>query len=63
LSAQLRVDYLKVEEISAIAVASIVFGGSCWSLLWKAFHLLEPEKLDEVLCRLTPYLIARFGEA
>jgi hypothetical protein len=53
---------LEAGESSAIAFASLLFGGSCWASLPKAFNALDPAKLDEVLLILSPLLAAKFNE-
>lgn len=62
LLAQSMVKTLSTEEISAIAFASVLFGGSCWSSLPRLFNSLDPAKLDEVLMLLSPHFAAMFNE-
>ena len=62
LLAQKKVDDLSVEEITAIAFASVLFGGSVWASLPKMFHRVEPSKLEDVLCSLCPLLVPRFND-
>ena len=61
LHAQTSVEDLSVEEIAAIAFASVLFGGSAWTSLPKMFSNIEPSKLDLVFHFLCPLLVARFN--
>jgi len=59
--AKSKLEDLSVEEITAVTFASMLFGGSCWEQLPKAFNSLEPSKLEDVLCSLRPLLVAKFN--
>jgi hypothetical protein len=54
---------LSVEEITAIAFASVLFGSSCWASLPKMFGALEPITLDDVLCSLRLLLASKFNDS
>lgn len=62
LLAHSMVKTLSVEKISALAFASILFGGSCWASLPKMFNNLEPAKLDETFLLLSPRFATKFNE-
>ena len=59
--AQSKVDLLSNEEISSIAFASVLFGGSAWKSLPNMFNSLEPAKLEDVLSFLEPLLTGKFN--
>jgi hypothetical protein len=46
LLAQIKAKNLSVEEISSLAFASVLFGGSCWASLPRMFNLLDAQVLD-----------------
>jgi hypothetical protein len=61
VSAQDDTMALSSEEISSIAFASVLFGGSAWASLPKMLSSLEPSKLDDTLSSLCSLLVAKFG--
>jgi hypothetical protein len=62
LLAQLKAKELSSEEISSIAFASVLFGGSVWVSLPNMFDSLETAKLEDSLSLLHYQLAVRFNE-
>lgn len=60
LTTHSKVDELSTEEITAIAFASVLLGGSVWASLPRMFCRLDESKLTEVLFRLKPLLATKF---
>ena len=58
--AHTKVDELSVEQVTAIAFASVLFGGSAWASLPRMFYRLDEFKRDEVLSRIKPLLATKF---
>ena len=62
LLAQVKAKELSPEEISSIAFASVLFGGSVWVSLPKMFNSLDSAKLEDSLSLLCSQLTVRFNE-
>jgi hypothetical protein len=62
LLAHTKVDVLSVEVVTAIAFASVLFGGSVWASIPTMFSNLESSKLESVLDSLRPLMVAKFNE-
>ena len=62
LLAHSKVEDLSSEKITAIAFASVLFGGSCWTSLPRAFNRLDSARLEDVLLSLRSLLATKFGE-
>ena len=60
--AHTKVEDLSVEEITALAYASVLFGGSVWASLPRAFQRLDSTKLDDVLRSLHSLLVTKFND-
>ena len=61
LLAQVKAKELSSDQISSIAFASVLFGGSVWASLPKMFGSLEPSKLEDSLSLLCSQLAVRFN--
>jgi hypothetical protein len=54
---------LSVEEITSIAFASVLFGGSVWASLPKMFNSIDPSKLEDVLLSFHSLLSIKFNDS